>query len=71
MRAGLSGGIARFLMWNDSGSVVEQIGFGGVADRIPVWQFGFGGRRALILWQEQLQRWSSTDTEVEGPSEVE
>ena len=35
-----------------------------------MWQFGFGGRRSRILWQEQLQRWDSTDTVVEGPSEV-
>ena len=34
-------------------------------------QIGFGGRRAKILLQEHLQRWDSTDTEVEGSSEVE
>ena len=36
-----------------------------------MWQFGFGGKRARILWQEHLQLWDSTDTVVEGPSEVE
>ena len=58
-------------MRNHSGSVVGQIGFGGVTDRIPVLQFGCCDRRSRMLWQEHLQRWGSTDTEVEGPSEAE
>ena len=43
-------------MWNDSGSEVEQIGFGGVTDRIPdVERLGF--------------LFDSSDSVVEGPSE--
>ena len=44
-------------MWNDSDSVVGQIGFGGVTDRIP------DVERLGVLCD-------SSDSVVEGPSEV-
>ena len=54
----------RIWWWNDSDSEVGQIGF-------LMWNDSSSCVAVRILWQEHLQRWDSTDTEVEGPSEVE